>query len=1050
MNRITVSLIVVFALLMVSLNLGYLPASTVKAARPAGEDLYIKDTPADTGVEPNPDAGPMWVTEDIWVRNTPDPGYQPYPFPEVSPPWIPLAHENPEYRDPKFSVPNYVYVRIRNRGTSPSNGTERLRLYWAKASTGLSWPTQWGGAGTDFLANNCGPTKLYGAEVTKPRKNAGRATAAERDAYRDAILNIGQSAFVFPAWGTSYWHKQNGVHVSSPSVKHGSPAFLPWHREYLNRYEILLQESNPTVKLMYWDWTTDPENSTNGFNFYPGFMGASGRGTGGVSIGAPFNPGAPPTLTPPAVSRNLNPSTTPPADSDATLLAKVAFGPFAPLSNAFAWDLEKVPNHNSVHGYIGGGGNMSSTTTAAQDPFFFLLHGNVDRLWAQWQRNPLSLTRLDSGTAYDTEAGNAAIMADMIPWNGGTSVPLDPWTAAGGYIVNKTPSDPSVVSPPVYDCAPLIIPVLQPGEAVVMQIPWYPPNPADFACFGGDQGHVCLLGRVETSAAKPCMEPAAPFGMTFPEGVDVNANTRNNNNIAWKNVTVVDSFPGALRMTSILIRNPFRERVTAGLRFAVANEIGATFFDHGRVMVSLKPDLLKRWRDGGARGEGIKLQDEKDGRIEITSAKAFLQNIRLQPGEVFSVDVEFELSKNYRPLRGVSPKLDLIQTGTPGKPDEVVGGQRFIIDLSKLVLVKAGADWRYLDNGTSPGPKWKEPEFDDTKWRLGKAELGFGDNPATTIDGGPPDRRRTTTYFRRTFEVTDPSFFKSLMMRLKRDDGAVVYLNGKEIDRVNLPAGSVAPATLATRDVAGLEEEMFFPITLDTGLLRPGGNVIAVEIHQNSSRSPDLSFDLELFGNPAFKGFPPDLAFVSLSNGELKQLGEVIPINVEALDSDGKVVSVALFADGKLIGTDDQAPFNFQWRGASLGPHKLRAVALDNDQQRSLFDTTVSVLKNVPPSVRLTLPLDGASFRAGQSIAAIAEATDRLGKIERVDFYVRDADLFDAPDRLMGTAKKFPFSITFKGLAPGHYMLTAIAFDNGGLADQSIPIHIEVMGQHRD
>src|SRR5688572_1955499 len=133
MNRITVSLILILTLLVVSLNWRHVPISTVEAARPAGEDLYIKDTPVDSGVEPNPDTGPMWVTEDIWVRSTPDPGYLPYPFPEASPPWIPLPHENPEYRDPKFSVPNYVYVRIRNRGTGATNGTERLRVYWAKA-----------------------------------------------------------------------------------------------------------------------------------------------------------------------------------------------------------------------------------------------------------------------------------------------------------------------------------------------------------------------------------------------------------------------------------------------------------------------------------------------------------------------------------------------------------------------------------------------------------------------------------------------------------------------------------------------------------------------------------------------------------------------------------------------------------------------------------------------------------------------------------------------------------------------------------------------------
>src|SRR6267143_6007358 len=116
-------------------------ASALSVNALAAPDLYIKDTPADTGVEPNPDTGPMWISEDIWVRTTPDPNYQPYPFPEASPTWIPATHQNPEYRDPKYSVPNYVYVRVHNRGTTASSGTEQLQVYWAKASTGLAWPT---------------------------------------------------------------------------------------------------------------------------------------------------------------------------------------------------------------------------------------------------------------------------------------------------------------------------------------------------------------------------------------------------------------------------------------------------------------------------------------------------------------------------------------------------------------------------------------------------------------------------------------------------------------------------------------------------------------------------------------------------------------------------------------------------------------------------------------------------------------------------------------------------------------------------------------------
>jgi hypothetical protein len=120
--------------ILLALTLGTMPLR-------AAQDLYIRDTPLDTGIEPDPDPSWMFLSDDIWVRTSPDPGYQPYAFPQGSPPWTPLPHENPEYRDPKYSVPNYVYVRVRNRGSSPSTGTERLRVYWTKASTGTGWPS---------------------------------------------------------------------------------------------------------------------------------------------------------------------------------------------------------------------------------------------------------------------------------------------------------------------------------------------------------------------------------------------------------------------------------------------------------------------------------------------------------------------------------------------------------------------------------------------------------------------------------------------------------------------------------------------------------------------------------------------------------------------------------------------------------------------------------------------------------------------------------------------------------------------------------------------
>jgi len=991
-------------------RVAWVVALCIPSAASAAADLFMEDTPSDTGVEPNPDPGPMWRTQDIWVRTEPDPGFRPDPFPAATPSWPPLPNENPEYRDPKYSRPNYVYVRIRNRGDAASSGMERLTLHWAKAAGGLAWPTQF----VDYLATTCGPRKLYGAEVTKPRKNAATASGAERAAYRDAILAIGANTppLAFP--DRSYWHKQDEVHEFGPANRHGSPAFTPWHREFINRYEILLQEADPTVKLLYWDWTTNPSTAPSNF-FTSNFMGL------------PF-----PGLAPPTVTRNVVGS--PPAAADSTILGQPSYELFRPAN-------ETAPNHDASHPYIGG--NMRDVPTAAEDPFFFLLHGNADRLWARWQRTG-TVQRLDPAMTYGTQTTVSDITTSMAPWNG-AGVSIRPWTTADGYIVSKNARDPSVVFPPIYDTAPLVIPILQPGQAVVIEIPWYPPNPADFAGCGVDQGHVCLVARIETATG-------FPFGMSSPEGADLSANTRNNNNIAWKNITVVDEFAGALRRTSILVRNIAAQPAMAGLAFVAERaEGGGTFLDFGRILVDLGPELFERWVQGEGTGFGIEPAGENS--IEVHSPEAVIQGIRLEPQETFPVEVRFELPRGYRSPQGRVPVWHLLQLGTPGDPGAVMGGQTFEVDFNKLVLVKSGAEWRYLDDGTYPGPGWMDVGFDDAGWRHGRGELGFGDDPATTIDGGPARHRFITTYFRHTFEVEDPSFLQSVLLRLKRDDGAVVYLNGSEIHRVNLPEHGAVRSTRATRPVRGLEEEVFFPVTVPVELVRAGPNTVAVEVHQHSPRSSDLSFDLELSANRVVDHFPPDVAFSPSTDGALYQRGRPVEVEVEALDSDGKVASVSLYADGAPVGTagepshrspSEEPRFRFLLKDAALGLHRLRAVAVDDERQQAISDVTVSVLDNVPPAVALTRPEDRAVFARGQRIRLAATASDPFDGIRRVEFFLRKGTRFDAPDELVGAATSPPYELTLQDLEPDQYKITARATDGRGATEQSSPVLLEV------
>ena len=187
------------------------------------------------------------------------------------------------------------------------------------------------------------------------------------------------------------------------------------------------------------------------------------------------------------------------------------------------------------------------------------------------------------------------------------------------------------------------------------------------------------------------------------------------------------------------------------------------------------------------------------------------------------------------------------------------------------MMIPRGSVWKYFDLYTDLGPEWYVG-VDDTDWPAGPAELGYGDEetngrPEVTTIGfidmnpdTPELERNLTTYFTHNFMVDDPTRYERLSLRILRDDGAVVYLNGSEIARSNMTRRSVIDYyTPALAGVSGQAETFFYGgktsvvdddfTRIDLALLIPGLNQMAVEIHQRPD-SRDISFDLELLGIP--------------------------------------------------------------------------------------------------------------------------------------------------------------------------------------------------------
>jgi hypothetical protein len=160
------------------------------------------------------------------------------------------------------------------------------------------------------------------------------------------------------------------------------------------------------------------------------------------------------------------------------------------------------------------------------------------------------------------------------------------------------------------------------------------------------------------------------------------------------------------------------------------------------------------------------------------------------------------------------------------------------------VLIARSEIWKYEDSGDNLGTAWRSRSYADGAWSSGPAELGFGDGDEAT----ETEKNGITTYFRKSFNLADASAVSGLNLEILRDDGAVVYLNGTEVYRTNLPPGPITHTTPAGHVDGGAERE-WHTTTIGSSLLVDGQNVVAVEIHNNSMNSSDISFNFYLRTN---------------------------------------------------------------------------------------------------------------------------------------------------------------------------------------------------------
>jgi uncharacterized repeat protein (TIGR01451 family) len=216
---------------------------------------------------------------------------------------------------------------------------------------------------------------------------------------------------------------------------------------------------------------------------------------------------------------------------------------------------------------------------------------------------------------------------------------------------------------------------------------------------------------------------------------------------------------------------------------------------------------------------------------------------------------------------------DCIGNVTPANASEIY------VSLTPFTFVNAGSSWKYLDNGSDQGTAWRALTFDDSGWPSGLAQLGYGDGDEITVVsyGGNAAAKFITTYFRKSFVLEDASKLTNAVIYLLRDDGAAVYLNGTQVVRSNLAANATS-TTLAS--INEQDADIFFASRINSALLRTGTNVLAVEVHQSSETSSDVSFDLALTAEVRIAAVRP--AFIQHPETVMALVGDTVSFSVEA------------------------------------------------------------------------------------------------------------------------------------------------------------------------
>ena len=280
-------------------------------------------------------------------------------------------------------------------------------------------------------------------------------------------------------------------------------------------------------------------------------------------------------------------------------------------------------------------------------------------------------------------------------------------------------------------------------------------------------------------------------------------------------------------------------------------------------------------------------------------------------------------------------------------------------------IIQKQEEWKYHDLGQDLGQLWRGVEFNDNNWNMGKGPLGYGDlgslKPTTLIKYGEDSSKKyPTAYFRKSFIYDSDSLgvASALTAHVLSDDGFVLYLNGVEVVRNNLPDGEVSYNTLTLGNRNSNEEDKYIEFPVSIAALRDGVNVLAAEVHQPNGTSTDLGFDLEfaVFSDKSPVGVKQRV--FQLKKGE----------------------TISNWDDAVRVAQKEQAAITSEVAVLEWAPELLELKPKQKSKSSNLIVWSGQFVQRRPGAVRFKVNADvGGVLVGGRLVASVGKGNNELG-----------------------------------------------------------------------